>query len=133
MDSLKIDATRNSPEVILNPKDNIFRIKGISHPENVRKFYAPVVEWLLSYLKEIEGKTDQSIEFHLNYNYVDSSSYKYLIELMKIFRAYLDAGVAIEIVWFYEEDDEDMKYTGIELFELSEFKLPYKVVRIPNK
>jgi len=133
MDALRIDATRNSPEVIMDPEANIFLIKGISHPENVRKFYAPVMEWLENYLNEIKGKTEQSIELHLSYQYVDSTSYKYLVELIRILKDFLDAGISVKVMWCYEEDDDDMKYSGIELFELSDIKIPYKVVRIPSE
>jgi len=40
-------------------------------------------------------------------------------------------GVEISVEWQYEEEDEDMKETCIELFSFMDIKLNYTIVSIP--
>ena len=37
-----------------------------------------------------------------------------------------ESGIGIEFVWHYEDDDDDMRESGEELFEFSNIDLPYK-------
>ena len=52
MEKLYIAPSESMPEITLSHDDNVFRIKGVSRPENVRLLYEPVVKWLSDY-KEI--------------------------------------------------------------------------------
>ena len=56
MEKLYISPTRNTPEIHFSPLENIFLIRGISSPEDVRAMYYPVIEWvkilLMKFLKE---------------------------------------------------------------------------------
>ncbi|HBF87341.1 MAG TPA: nuclear pore complex subunit [Bacteroidales bacterium] len=126
MDILKIESTKDTPTVILNPITNVFEISGKSHPENIREFFKPIFEWLDNYYTEVKGKKDTKIEFNLNYIYVNSSSFKYLIVLIKKLKEFYESGVYVEFVWHYEQDDDDMKESGFELFEMSEINIPFR-------
>jgi hypothetical protein len=46
MEKLIIEATVNSPRIVLDPDEQSFEFSGESRPENVRNFYLPVLEWL---------------------------------------------------------------------------------------
>ena len=35
-----------SPEIHFSPEENIFLLRGISSPEDVRATYYPVIEWI---------------------------------------------------------------------------------------
>jgi hypothetical protein len=126
MNPLRIDPTKDSPKVLLDPISNKFEISGKSHPENVREFFRPILEWLDQYFIEIKEKENIQIEFNLNYSYMNSASYKYIIVLLKKMKEFYNQGIKIEFVWHYEEDDDDMKESGIELFELSGVGIPFR-------
>jgi len=49
MEKLIIEATVNSPRIVLDPEEKKFEFSGESRPENVRNFYLPVLEWLEKY------------------------------------------------------------------------------------
>jgi len=49
MKELRIAPTKTSPEIILNP-DGIVKIRGRSIHENVTDFFAPVEDWISSYI-----------------------------------------------------------------------------------
>lgn len=126
MNKLFIEASKDSPKVVFDPTTNIFEISGKSHPENVKEFFKPILEWLNNYLCEIKDRKDINIVFNLKYIYINSSSYKYIIILLKKMKEFHEAGIGIEFVWHYEDDDDDMKESGEELFEFSNIDLPYK-------
>ena len=44
MEKLIIEATGNSPRIVLDPESRNFEFSGESRPENVRKFYLPILE-----------------------------------------------------------------------------------------
>jgi len=133
MKQLKIEATRDTPEVFLDPANNDFIIKGISHPENIKKFFDPIFYWFDNYYEEVKDKKDTQLTLTLCYQYLNSASFKYLVELMKKLLDFHHKGLKVEIIWQYEDDDEDMKETGIELFELSDIDLPRKFVPITDE
>lgn len=128
MKLLKIEATRDTPEVFMDPENNKFMIKGISHPENIKKFFDPIFYWFDLYFEEVKDKKDTELTLNLCYKYLNSASFKYVVELLKKLLEFHESGMKVEIIWHYEDDDEDMKETGIELFELSDIDLPRKFV-----
>ncbi len=78
MDILKIEPTKNTPEVILDSNADLLSIKGESYPENTSKFYAPIFSWLSEYLSTAKG---QEIKIEILVEYFNSSSSKALIDI----------------------------------------------------
>lgn len=131
MEQLHIKAKRDTPEIFLDPGTNVFTIKGVSHPENIREVYAPVFTWLDEYLKEISDKKDQKIIFEFFYMYINSASLRYLYDLLRKMVEFKDSGVKVEIIWNYAEDDEDMKEAGEELALLKGINLDFDYISNP--
>lgn len=132
MEKLIIEPTLNTPSVSLDPEKNLFQFSGESRPENVRNFYMPVLEWLEKYTKEVTsgGATDKSStrEFHFSFEYFNSTSAKYILDLFKTLSNLDSKGVKIGIYWHYEEDDEDMLEVGMEMSRMC--RLPFEYVKI---
>lgn len=127
IDPLIIKETYNTPSVKFIPADNFFEIKGKSHPENIRMFFEPVIEWLNEYYEKTQKKKIK-LELKLNYTYMNTSSYKYHVELLRTLQKFIIAGSKVKVYWYYEEGDYDMKDSGYELFEMSEAKVPYEII-----
>jgi hypothetical protein len=53
MQKLYISPTPTTPEIHFSPSENIFLIRGISSPEDVRALYYPVIEWIKVFANEI--------------------------------------------------------------------------------
>ena len=128
MKALKIEAAIDTPEIHFDPATKIFSISGISHPENAKEFYQIVLNWLDEFYEEIKdiGKTKVIVD--LNFKYINSSSYKYLRDIMRKISYFRNNGVEVEVIWNYHEDDEDLLNEGTVLFELPEVNLPYRCI-----
>ncbi len=129
MEKLIIDATLNTPSVILDPEKNLFQFTGESRPENVRNFYIPVLEWLENYTSEVASQDKENKsrahEFHFNFEYFNSTSAKYILDLFKTLSNLHSEGINVLVYWHYEEDDEDMLEVGKEMSRMSRLNFDY--------
>ena len=129
MEKLVIEPTFNSPSVILDPEASQFDFSGESRPENVRKFYLPILEWLDSYAKEQSDKSSSarasSLQVQFNFEYFNSTSAKYILDIFKALNVLNDLGMEILVKWLYEEDDEDMLEVGEEMSRMSKLDFEY--------
>lgn len=132
MDKLVIASTVNSPGILLDPKEGKFEFSGESRPENVRKFYLPVLEWLEAFLEEQTdmktGERSTGLECRFSFEYFNSTSAKYILDIFKSLHAIHSLGIDLNIDWLYEEDDEDMLEVGQEMSRMS--KLDFIYVKI---
>jgi hypothetical protein len=107
MNNLIIEATINTPTIKFGT-DGRLLMEGRSLPENVSKFYQPLVEWAAMLTAEV-------VKMDINLEYINSASAKKILELLKV----LDANNNIKefiIIWHYEQDDEDVLENG-QIFE----------------
>ena len=129
MEKLIIEATGNSPRIVLDPESKNFEFSGESRPENVRKFYLPILEWLETYTKEQEklkdGERTSELECQFNFEYFNSTSAKYILDIFKSLNAISALGIGLDIKWLYEEDDEDMLEVGQEMSRMSKLSFEY--------
>lgn len=127
MEKLIIEPTNNSPSVILDPESNAFEFSGESRPENVRKFYLPILEWLEKFASEQKNASTRlprlSVQF--DFEYFNSTSAKYILDIFKALNVLNDVGIEILVKWFYEEDDEDMLEVGQEMSRMSKLEFEY--------
>jgi hypothetical protein len=136
MEPLIIGATDKTPEIILDPYNDNYEISGNSRPENVREFYNPVINWLFEFEREVLDKKvikfdkKHPLNFKLKMNYFNSSSAKFLYDLINELVRFHKKGHIIRILWYFEKDDEDMKYAGEEMSELLE--VPFQFIETPS-
>ena len=72
-----ISPSKNTPEVILDPKGTI-KLTGRLIPENVEDFLKPIEEWIDEYFKNPAEIT--SVEICLEY--INSAGTKYLLDMI---------------------------------------------------
>lgn len=129
MEKLIIEPTFNSPSVILDPESSKFEFSGESRPENVRKFYLPILEWLEKFADEQSGKSKSdrisNLLIQFDFEYFNSTSAKYILDIFKALNVLSDMGIGILVKWFYEEDDEDMLEVGEEMSRMSKLEFEY--------
>lgn len=128
MKPLRIEAAIDTPEIYFDPATNIFSISGISHPENAKEFYEEILDWLDEFYVDIKENENSKIIVDFNFKYINSSSYKYLREVMKKIANFQKNGILVEVIWNYHEDDEDLLNEGMVLFELPEVNLNYRCI-----
>ncbi|MCI4626415.1 MAG: DUF1987 domain-containing protein [Candidatus Magnetoovum sp. WYHC-5] len=110
MKSLKINRTQRTPEIDFNLELNTFVIKGESYPEDARKFYKPIIEFLEVHLNTVQNA---DIIFDFELTYFNSSTSKIISRLFNLLENSKDNNVIIN--WHYLEDDDYMKELGEEL------------------
>ena len=121
MEKIILESTLNSPRVVLDPEADMFEFSGESRPENVRNFYMPILEWLEKFGSEVSG----ACTFRFNFEYFNSTSAKYILDIFKVLHSIQEAGSDIHVKWHYEEDDEDMYEVGLEMSRMSGLSFDY--------
>ena len=122
MEALDIKATNDTPRVIFDPENDIFEITGRSLPEDVVTFYQPVLDWLDDYTSHPKKKT----EFIFKYIYFNTATSKLVQDILFKLENLKEAGHSVNILWYYEQDDEDMYDLGLEFKE--NINLPFDLV-----
>ena len=102
MENLIINQTAETPEINFNINGELL-IKGVSIPENITDFYTPVINWI----KELEKDVPNAINLVFEIEYINTSSTRVFIEIIKKVNLLKDKCPDISIVWKYELDDED--------------------------
>jgi hypothetical protein len=117
--------TKNTPEVILDPKGTI-KFTGRLIPENAEDFFNPIEEWINEYFKNPAEIT--CVEIRLQY--INSVGSKYLLDLIrKITHIHLKKNTSkFMINWYYEYVDEDMLEKG--RFFSSDLDVPFNFIKI---
>ncbi len=113
MEPLDIQGTNDTPKVILDSEGDVFEISGRSLPEDVASFYKPVLEWLEEYKLAPLDYT----EFVFRYIYFNTATSKLIQDILFKLEELADTGNNVQVIWFYEEDDEDMLDSGEEFME----------------
>jgi hypothetical protein len=131
MQTLYISPTNTTPEVHFSPQENIFIIRGVSSPEDVRAMYYPVIEWVKMYVNnilEVENKLytlDSPLRFRTDLIYFNSSSAKFLYDIFLELKRLIPSGIPFIIEWFYEEEDIDLKEAGYDIALLAGMEFSY--------
>ena len=123
MQAVRIQPTKNSPEIILDP-GGIIKIKGRSIHENVAEFFEPVDKWISAYIKNPADLTCVDIVLE----YFNSASAKTFITLFQKVTMVSLKHKRYIFNWYYEEGDEDILERG-EYFA-SVLDVPINFIRI---
>ena len=131
MKKLNIAATEKSPKVIFDPEKNLFEMEGNSRPENVRDFYYPIIDVLKEYFDGYvkDGKLDKSFKFNFKLDYFNSSSAKFISDIMVVVKTYSEKEVNIKIYWYFEDGDDDMKEVGEDFSDMISFPFNYIMIQ----
>ncbi|MCS7188971.1 MAG: DUF1987 domain-containing protein [Bacteroidia bacterium] len=127
IDRLVIEPTFTTPEIIFDPNNRRFYIGGNSYPENSLKFYAPVLQWLDSFVhKHKPDKELLTLEVRLEY--FNTSTAKVLLDLFRYFEALYEKGQPTQIKWMFLQEDTEMEDAGLDY--QAAVKVPFELVPI---
>jgi hypothetical protein len=118
-----IDRTADCPYVNFS-EEGLLEIEGRSITEDVFSFWQPLIDWVANYIKAPAKKT--TLNVYLEYS--NSSTNKYLNELLRKLEVIHKKGKSVEIIWRYEEDDESIFTLGQDLEALT--TIPLKMVPV---
>ena len=78
MEDLIIKQTAETPEIKFNVSGHLL-IKGVSIPENITNFYTPVINWI----KDLENNMPNDVKLVFEIEYINTSSTRAFIEIIK--------------------------------------------------
>lgn len=121
MKDIFLRGTDRTPEVTLSFSEGKIVFKGKSIPENTNLFYDTIIEWIEEYVKQPKHHTEVKVQME----YFNTMTSKCLHE---IFKALEMNKSDIEILWYYEEDDEDMLEVGEDFENIID--LQFKMIEV---
>ncbi|MBN4071464.1 DUF1987 domain-containing protein [Crocinitomix catalasitica] len=125
-ENITIEATTNTPKIILNKDEGLIEIRGKSIPENTQTFYYHFNRWLTEYSFSPAPQT----QVILAIDYMNSSSSLVVTQLIKLLNDMIGLKSQVQVKWFYETDDIDMKEQGEYYQEV--MKIPIEVIQVDN-
>lgn len=120
---LFISQTDETPEVSFNISRGQLNITGRSLPENAHTFYQPLIDWVREYVHQ----PAQTTEMNIKLDYFNSSSGRFLLELLSVMEEKLKDKKNIRVKWYSEQDDELMIEKGEEFSSLLD--IPFEFVK----
>lgn len=114
MENYAVTATSHTPEITLDVEAGTLALVGESYPEDVSAFYAPLLSQLDAY---IATKPAQGLRVDLKFIYINSSSARTIMQLLKKFDDAAEDGLQVTVRWIYDEDDDMMMEMGEEYGE----------------
>lgn len=131
MQKIHIRETATTPEILFSPEENRFYIRGTSCPEDVRALYYPVIKWIKTFVDDaLEGAykiftRENPIYFKIDLSYFNSSSAKFIYDILTDLKRLVPANIPVKVMWFYDEEDSDMKDAGTDIALLVDMEFSY--------
>lgn len=122
MERLSIKAGISSPSVEFDAATGVLEIGGESYPENSFEFYSTLIRWLDQYLAE----TANAVQFNITLSYLNTSSTKYMIDILDRLEAAHAKGRSVNVRWYYDADNDRARDT-IEEFK-EDFSMPFAII-----
>lgn len=102
MQSLRIERSKSTPTVDFDIETGVLAINGESYPEDSHQFFSPLVNWVDSYLAE----DTPAVTFRVDLSYMNTSSTKYMIDILDRLEAAHETGRRVQVEWYYDEDND---------------------------
>lgn len=125
MESLYIESTKETPEILFDPENGFLKLKGQSYPENAFKFYEPILTLLDEYMKK-----DASLTLHFELPYINTSSSKCIMMLLEKLEEAYEEGKEITINWYYDEENEIELECAEEFSE--DIEIPFNIIPLES-
>lgn len=122
MNNIRREKTEDTPEIILDKNTGEFWFKGNSIPENTKKFYQQVLEWIDEYVE----KPNEETIVNFKMDYFNTSSTKYIFDIMVKFKKIVKKRHALIFNWYFFEEDKDMFEAGQSFSKM--LRLPFNFV-----
>ncbi len=124
MEPLNIEETSRTPMIRYVPEKNKIEIRGKSIPEDPRDFFGPVIDWFENFTSSPPDHTEVDVKLE----YFNTSSSKTFLQIFKKLENIPKKKGKVNINWYYEVDDYDMKECGEDYRTM--LKVPFKMIEV---
>jgi hypothetical protein len=109
MQNIHWEATDNTPLIDFDFEKGILEITGASFPEYAREFYEPILEALKEYvIAPVATQTRMLFKF----TYFNTGTNTLITGIMKDLEQLTESGHIVEVFWYFEPEDLDMRDLG---------------------
>jgi hypothetical protein len=122
MEVINVEATDETPKVVLDADNGVFEFSGKSLPEDVTVFYDPIIEWIEKYAESPNKPT--KVVFKMDY--FNTASSKLILDILMAFEEIHEEHECVNVDWYFREDDEDMEEAGDEFSDIVEIPFDLK-------
>lgn len=122
LNNLQIEEGKNTPKVDWNLANELLVVSGKSFPENTKKFYNPLTDWLEK--NQIKGK--KTFEFY--FYYLSSSSIIAVYQILKRLELAEESGAEIVVIWKFDQGDDDIKRIGLDYEKITSLTINHLCV-----
>ena len=123
-----LEKTYSTPKVIINKEKFEINFEGASFPDNSNDFYLPIKKELKSFFENFKK---ENIKIICKFTLLNSTSTKYIFDILKMANDFSILGQNINVDWYYEEGDEDMDWDGCS-FKKSFLSLYFKIIKVQD-
>ncbi len=113
-----MEASEDTPSIILDLNKPEIVIKGPSFPEDAVVFYTPIIKWINANEDNFSG----TLLCEFNYSILSSASNKMVFEILLMLEKLKNKGKDVHIKWMYSGFDEDMYDEGRGLKDAMELR-----------
>lgn len=99
-------------------------IEGESISSNPVLFYEPVLNWL----QEFKSRKAGAVKLTMKLDYFNTSSSKIFYGMFKLLETFPKEGITVNVLWYYEKNDEDMLQSGKDYGSV--IKIPFEFKEI---
>jgi hypothetical protein len=130
METIRIEGTNVTPRVLFEPLKGSLEISGYSRPENARDFYVPLLEWIERFKEwaitnQKNNPTAEPFSFKFRYVYFNSSSAKFVYDLILALSDLQKSNIPLKIYWYFDQDDDELREAGEELSDMANVPMHY--------
>jgi hypothetical protein len=99
MKSYACEGMNGLPTIILSKSEGVFKVKGVSTPDNAKEFFEPALTWMDEYVKSPNHQT----EFVFELEYFNISSSKIILFILYKLLDIQNAGHQVKVTWCYND------------------------------
>lgn len=122
MEIIRIEKTNNTPSIYIDEANMLCRIEGSSYPEDAYEVYQHVIDWL----GRVGDNIDSELVVEFDYDFLNSISHKKVWQILHELKQFYKLGKQVKVVWYYDENDEDIMEAGEDLAEL--MNIPFELI-----
>ncbi len=125
MKPFNTEPTEYTPLLHFDPDNLVLRIEGVSRPEDVQDFYTPAINWINQMANHLNQREPGKIQVIFKLTYCNSSSFKFILQILEALLQVRDNGFTVAVDWYYEESDEQMLEDGEDIAEATELEFNF--------
>lgn len=124
METLHIEGTKSTPDILFDHATGVLSMSGESYPENSFDFFRPILSWLTRFMAVHKGP----VTFNTNLSYLNTGSTKCMMDILDVLEeSYLD-GRSVTVNWYYDVENQRARETAEEFKE--EVTLPFIIIPV---